>query len=62
MQDVKLFTQLLGIADPWSVESVDFDSIQHVVHEIVRVAVSDKPTIAIPADDAVELGVEIFKF
>ena len=37
-------------------------SIQHVVHEIVRVAVSDKPTIAIPADDAVELGVEIFKF
>jgi hypothetical protein len=42
-----------------------FDSlkkIQHVVHEIVRVAVSDKPTVAIPADDAVELGVEIFKF
>lgn len=37
-------------------------TIQHVVHEIVRVAVSDKPTIAIPADDAVELGVEIFKF
>ncbi|OWV05095.1 hypothetical protein B7993_09025 [Fibrobacter sp. UWH3] len=62
MQDVKLFTQLLGIADPWSVESVDFDSIQHVVHEIVRVAVSDMPSIAIPADDAVELGVEIFKF
>ena len=42
-----------------------FDSlekIQHVVHEIVRVAVSDKPTIAIPADDAIELGVEIFKY
>ena len=37
-------------------------SIQHVVHEIVRVAVSDKLTVAIPADDAVELGVEIFKF
>ena len=42
-----------------------FDSlekIQHVVREIARVAVSDKATVAIPADDAIELGVEIFKF
>lgn len=42
-----------------------FDSlekIQHVVHEIARVAVSDKPTVAIPADDAVELDGKIFKF
>lgn len=39
-----------------------FEKIQHVVHEIARIAVSDKPTIAIPADGAVELGVEIFKF
>lgn len=46
-------------------QALPFDSlekIQHVVHEIARVAVSDKPTVAIPADDAVELGVEIFKF
>ncbi len=39
-----------------------FEKIQHVVHEIARVAVSDKTTVAIPADDAVELGVDIFKF
>ena len=42
-----------------------FDSlekIQHVVHEIAHVAVSDKAAVAIPAEDAVELGVEIFKF
>ena len=46
-------------------QALPFDSlekIQHVVHEIVRIAVSDKPTVAIPADDAIELGVEIFKF
>ena len=46
-------------------QALPFDSlekIQHVVHEIVRGAVSDKPTVAIPADDAIELGVEIFKF
>lgn len=42
-----------------------FDSlekIQHVIHEIARVAVSDKATVAIPADDAIELGGKIFKF
>ena len=42
-----------------------FDSlkkIQHVVHEIACVAVSDKASVARPADDAVELGGEIFKF
>lgn len=42
-----------------------FDSlekIQHVVREITRIAVSDKATVAIPADDAVKLGGEIFKF
>lgn len=42
-----------------------FDSLEkilHVVHEIVRVAVSDKATVAIPADDAIELGGEIIKF
>ena len=46
-------------------QALPFDSlekIQHVVHEIARVAVSDKATVAIPADDAIELGVEIFKF
>ena len=46
-------------------QALPFDSlekIQHVVHEIVRVAVSDKPTVAIPADDAVEQGGKIFKF
>lgn len=45
-------------------QALPFDSlekIQHVIHEIARVAVSDKSTVAIPADDAIELGVEIFK-
>jgi len=45
-------------------QALPFDSlekIQHVVREIMRIAVSDKPTIAIPAEDAVELGAEIFK-
>lgn len=39
-----------------------FEKIQHVVHEIVRVTVSDKATVAIAADDAIELGGKIFKF
>lgn len=45
-------------------QALPFDSlekIQHVIHEIACVAVSDKPTVAIPADDAIELGVKIFK-
>ena len=46
-------------------QALPFDSlekIQHVIREIARVAVSDKPTVAIPADDAIELGGNIFKF
>ena len=46
-------------------QALPFDSlekIQHVIREIARVVVSDKATVAIPADDAIELGVEIFKF
>jgi hypothetical protein len=46
-------------------QALPFDSlekIQRVVHEIARIAVSDKPTVAIPADDAIELGGKIFKF
>lgn len=46
-------------------QALSFDSlekIQHVVREITRIAVSDKASVAIPADDAVELGGEIFKF
>ena len=45
-------------------QALPFDSlekIQHVVHEIARVAVSDKATVAIPAYDAIELGGKIFK-
>ena len=38
------------------------EKIQHVVHEIARIAVSDKATVAIAADDAIELGGKIFKF
>lgn len=38
MQDVKLFTQLLGIAAPWSVESVDFDKDSGEVR--IRVSMS----------------------
>ena len=38
MQDVKLFTQLLGIADPRSVESVDFDKVSGEVR--IRVSMS----------------------
>ena len=55
---------LLGSAIVYK-QALPFDSlekIQHVVHEIARIAVSDKPTVAIPAEDAVELGVEIFMF
>jgi len=46
-------------------QALSFDSlekIQHIIHEITRGAVSDKATVAIPADDAVELGGEIIKF
>ena len=46
-------------------QALPFDSlekIQHVIRKIARVVVSDKATVAIPADDAIELCVEIFKF
>ncbi|SHL50687.1 hypothetical protein [Fibrobacter sp. UWH4] len=46
-------------------QALPFDSlekIQHVIREIARISVSDKATVAIPADDAIELDGKILKF
>ena len=53
---------ILEPRQPRYFQTVDFREVAFVLEQFARVAVSDKPTVAIPADDAVELGVEIFKF